>query len=93
VAAENGFLDFPATDMAGLYIVEGPGVTLPVAVRLVDPDESNLDRPASPPEASLSLNAAAADRADVSRPVLAAGLILLSLETWLLQRRMRGARR
>jgi hypothetical protein len=94
VAAENGFLDFPATDRAGLYRVEGPGLALPVAVRLLDPEESNVDRPALPSEASVSPSAsAAAGRADVSRFVLAAGLILLSLETWLLQRRIRGTRR
>ena len=94
VAAENGFLDYPATDKAGLYMVEGPGLAFPVAVRLLDPDESNLERPALSAKASASPMASpAAVRADVGRPVLVAGLILLSLETWLLQRRIRGTRR
>jgi hypothetical protein len=75
-------------------MVEGPGQAFPVAVRLLDPDESNLERPALSAKASASPTASpAAVRADVGRPVLVAGLILLSLETWLLQRRIRGTRR
>jgi hypothetical protein len=91
----DGVLEFDATELTGLYAVEGPGVRSWFAVNLLDPEESRLDAPAGPRVASARNDGAVASarmRIEHVRPFLAVAVPLLSIEIWLLQRRMRSAR-
>lgn len=91
---EKGILTFLQTDLTGLYTVEGPAFRRAFAVRLTDPEESNVDRSESQADSPRVDEAReATERADLSRPLLSIALPVLSVETWLLQRRLRGRRR
>jgi hypothetical protein len=91
--AEKGVLTFSQTDLTGLYTVEGPAFRQVFAVRLADPEESNVDRPeAQAEDPRVDEAREATERSDLSRPFLAIALPVLSVETWLLQRRLRGRR-
>jgi Mg-chelatase subunit ChlD len=89
---EGGHVDIVGTERTGLYRVEGPGISIPVAVNLLDADESNLARAAIPVPAPASFPAgpSASARVELARALLAAALALLTFETWLTHRRRRG---
>jgi hypothetical protein len=91
VTATEGQLHFPGTERTGRYEVEGPGIRSAFAVNLLDPDESNLDRPeAETADRPFPAIAALADRREFVYLFLALALSLLTVETWLRARPREG---
>jgi hypothetical protein len=90
---EGGHVDIVGTEQTGLYRIDGPDISIPIAVNLLDAEESNLARaaiPAPAPATFLPVPPPSA-RVELVRALLAVALQLVSFETWLLHRRMRAA--
>jgi hypothetical protein len=86
-------VEFTGTTLNGLYRVEGAGTQQWFAVSLLDPEESDVDRAESPRPAFRASEPAPREHRETVRPFLAAAVPLLSLEIWMLQRRLRRDRR